>query len=55
MSAGAALAGATLIEGRSAESWPLLVAGLVLGIVSLLGITVLARIVVLDQRRDGRR
>ena len=55
VSAGAALAAATLVEGSSDGRWPLLVAGVALGIVSLLGIVALARAVILDQRRDGRR
>ena len=51
VSAGLALAAATLIEG---DGWPLLVVGLILGVVSLLGLLFLARVVVLDRRHGSR-
>ena len=52
VSAGLALAAATLIEG---DGWPLLVVGLILGVASLVGLLVLARTVVLDRRHGSRR
>lgn len=54
VSAGAAVAATTLVEGSSDGRWPLFVAGVALGVVSLLGIIVLARAVILDRRRGGR-
>lgn len=55
VSAGAALAASTLIEGWGGENWPLLGAGVILGFASVLGLLILVRAVALDRRRDGRR
>jgi len=55
VSAAGALAALALVEGLRGDSVPLLVLGSILGAVTVLGLAVLGRIVVVTERTRGRR